>query len=181
VPSIILPEDEGTAIQPQAPAIPIIAFHDEDGAGTDSMDIITPPPRVPSPSFTLSSAPTIQVSSNEASGIAVPTIRFPGDDGDDRASPSPSFPTIAVPTTAPRSSNSDSVRVTPGHGIFCASCEGVIIGRIVSAMNKRWHPDCFKCETCRMLLEHVSSYEHDGKAYCHMDYHDVSFVPLSSC
>ena len=61
-----------------------------------------------------------------------------------------------------------------GPGIFCARCDGVIIGRIVTAMDQRWHPECFQCSVCHTLLEHVSSYEHDGRAYCHMDYHDVS-------
>ncbi|KIL00330.1 hypothetical protein PAXRUDRAFT_73537, partial [Paxillus rubicundulus Ve08.2h10] len=41
---------------------------------------------------------------------------------------------------------------------------------------QRWHPDCFRCALCNELLEHVSSYEHDGRAYCHLDYHE-SFTP----
>lgn len=32
---------------------------------------------------------------------------------------------------------------------------------------------CFRCDQCGELLEHVSSYENDGKAYCHLDYHEV--------
>jgi len=28
---------------------------------------------------------------------------------------------------------------------------------------------------CSELLEHVSSYEHAGKPYCHLDYHEVCF------
>ncbi|KAH7345256.1 hypothetical protein B0J17DRAFT_537672, partial [Rhizoctonia solani] len=58
----------------------------------------------------------------------------------------------------------------------CAGCSGAIAGRIVSAMGSRWHPHCFKCNDCGTLLEHVSSYEHEGKAYCHLDYHD-RFAP----
>ncbi|KZO94178.1 LIM-domain-containing protein [Calocera viscosa TUFC12733] len=61
-------------------------------------------------------------------------------------------------------------------GLFCAGCGGGITGRIVSAMEKRWHPACFKCEKCGELLEHVSSFEHEGKAYCHLDYHE-HFAP----
>ena len=26
---------------------------------------------------------------------------------------------------------------------------------------------------CKELLEHVSSYEHEGRPYCHLDYHEV--------
>ena len=59
-------------------------------------------------------------------------------------------------------------------GLICGGCNGPIIGRIVSAMGSRWHPQCFRCTVCEELLEHVSSYEHDGRPYCHLDYHEVS-------
>jgi hypothetical protein len=57
--------------------------------------------------------------------------------------------------------------------LICGGCDGPIIGRIVSAMSARWHPQCFRCTVCNELLEHVSSYEHEGKPYCHLDYHEV--------
>ncbi|KAI6040897.1 hypothetical protein EDC04DRAFT_2566444, partial [Pisolithus marmoratus] len=58
----------------------------------------------------------------------------------------------------------------------CGGCKGSIVGRIVSAMGIRWHPGCFRCTICNELLEHVSSYEHEGKPYCHLDYHET-FAP----
>lgn len=61
-------------------------------------------------------------------------------------------------------------------GLICGGCNGPIIGRIVSAMGSRWHPQCFRCTVCEELLEHVSSYEHDGRPYCHLDYHE-NFAP----
>ena len=61
-----------------------------------------------------------------------------------------------------------------GGGLICGGCHGPIIGRIVSAMGSRYHPACFKCTVCNALLEHVSSYEHEGQPYCHLDYHEVS-------
>lgn len=63
-------------------------------------------------------------------------------------------------------------RIEPDSAILCAGCDNPIIGRIVSAMQQRWHPQCFTCGVCNELLEHVSSYEHEGKPYCHLDYHD---------
>lgn len=63
-----------------------------------------------------------------------------------------------------------------GNGLSCAGCGGPIIGRIVSAMEQRWHPGCFRCSACNELLEHVSSFEHEGKPYCHLDYHE-NFAP----
>ena len=57
--------------------------------------------------------------------------------------------------------------------LICGGCNGSIMGRIVSAMGSRWHPACFRCTVCHELLEHVSSYEHEGQLYCHLDYHEV--------
>ena len=66
----------------------------------------------------------------------------------------------------------------PAGGLICGGCNGSIIGRIVSAMGSRWHPACFRCTVCNELLEHVSSYEHEGRPYCHLDYHEVrSSIP----
>ena len=64
----------------------------------------------------------------------------------------------------------------PAGGLICGGCNGSIIGRIVSAMGSRWHPACFRCTVCNELLEHVSSYEHEGQPYCHLDYHEVRSV-----
>ncbi|KAH0580837.1 hypothetical protein H2248_011995 [Termitomyces sp. 'cryptogamus'] len=61
-------------------------------------------------------------------------------------------------------------------GLRCGGCGEGIVGRIVNAMRQRWHPACFRCTVCGELLEHVSSYEWEGKAYCHLDYHE-NFAP----
>jgi hypothetical protein len=34
------------------------------------------------------------------------------------------------------------------------------------------------CGECGELLEHVSSYEFNGRPYCHLDYHDVSLMGI---
>ncbi|KAI8976723.1 hypothetical protein BD414DRAFT_580425 [Trametes punicea] len=61
-------------------------------------------------------------------------------------------------------------------GLVCGGCGGAIIGRIVSAMDMRWHPGCFRCCVCDELLENLSSYAHEGRPYCHLDYHE-RFAP----
>ncbi|KAI0366818.1 hypothetical protein BV20DRAFT_971322 [Pilatotrama ljubarskyi] len=61
-------------------------------------------------------------------------------------------------------------------GLVCGGCGGPIIGRIVSAMDMRWHPGCFRCCVCDELLENLSSYAHEGRPYCHLDYHE-KFAP----
>ena len=69
-----------------------------------------------------------------------------------------------------------------GGGLACSGCHGQITnGRIVSAMGLRWHPTCFKCSVCSTPLEHVSSYEHEGRPYCHLDYHEVRWPCFFLC
>ena len=60
-----------------------------------------------------------------------------------------------------------------GGGLSCGGCGGMIVGRVVSAMGTRWHPGCFRCCVCNELLENLSSYEKDGRSFCHLDYHEV--------
>lgn len=94
-----------------------------------------------------------------------------------RTLPRPPPGTQTPPSSTVSSSSSGSSVRPRGGGLVCGGCHKSIIGRIVSAMGLRWHPQCFKCCTCGELLEHVSSYEHDGKPYCHLDYHEVRTSP----
>ncbi|KAL5641523.1 hypothetical protein ACGC1H_001865 [Rhizoctonia solani] len=150
---------------PSPARAPAITHRDDDPA---------PAPGLPSFSFDLADeppepvGPAISVTSPRKPDPAGPRIQVDG------AEP----PSISILEDArPQLTNdrSDSP-VRHGGGLRCAGCGGAIAGRIVSAMGSRWHPHCFKCNDCGTLLEHVSSYEHDGKAYCHLDYHD-RFAP----
>lgn len=60
-----------------------------------------------------------------------------------------------------------------GSGASCATCQKWIGGRVVHAMNLTFHPDCFVCCHCSEQLEHVAFYEHEGRPYCHFDYHEL--------
>lgn len=60
-----------------------------------------------------------------------------------------------------------------GSGASCATCQKWIGGRVVHAMNLTFHPDCFVCCHCSEHLEHVAFYEHEGRPYCHFDYHEL--------
>jgi hypothetical protein len=63
-----------------------------------------------------------------------------------------------------------------GGGLSCGGCGGMIVGRVVNAMGAKWHPRCFRCCMCNELLENLSSYEKDGRSFCHLDYHEVWFI-----
>lgn len=83
----------------------------------------------------------------------------------------PRTPIRSVPYTDPSH---------PGPGILCAACNLVILGTTINAAGKRLHPDCLRCATCGVGLEHVSRYDHDGMPYCHMDYHEVSHFTMNA-
>ena len=147
-------------VTPQRDGTPLINVADHDSTPTSRSS-----PRRGSPGIVFAGLPTISVSSQDdadaGSSIVVPSINLPD---------SPKSPSHR-PTPYAQAGPS---RIQPTSAIICAQCNHPIIGRIVNAMKERWHPACFMCAECGELLEHVSSYEYEGKAYCHLDYHDVS-------
>lgn len=139
-------------------SLPTFNFPDPNSADGSEDDPIrhSPPDRTPSPGIAFTGLPVIAVSSEDNGGeirILVPLNSLPGE----------------IPSRAP-------TRVQPDTAILCSGCDQTIIGRIVNAMKQRWHPQCFRCDACEELLEHVSSYEYEGRAYCHLDYHDVGEI-----
>ncbi|KAJ7494599.1 hypothetical protein B0H11DRAFT_2002530 [Mycena galericulata] len=154
-----------------------------------------PPSKIPSLSFTGPSTPQIPSisfpdDSPPSTQVSVPQINFPGDDDgggptinvqDVDSKPAPQVfevPGISFAGGQPsqRSLPARPPTASQRRGLACGGCGGSITGRIVNAMGLRWHPECFCCTICNELLEHVSSYERDGKAYCHLDYHE-NFAP----
>ena len=112
------------------------------------------------PQINVFEVPGISIAGPEESDV--PAISVPGDEGR-------------------RQSKKARAQIDPQQrrgGLICGGCDGPIVGRIVNAMGARWHPDCFRCTVCDALLEHVSSYEHEGRAYCHLDYHEVGVPSL---
>lgn len=88
-----------------------------------------------------------------------------------------SFDDISVPH-AQRASHTSAadragVRVSAGIHQTCHGCDKWIGGAMVHAMNHAWHARCFVCAQCTTPLEHVSFYEHDGRPYCHLDFHEL--------
>nr|CDS32304.1 Four and a half LIM domains protein 3 [Hymenolepis microstoma] len=48
----------------------------------------------------------------------------------------------------------------------CAKCHKHIEGTIVTAMNKKWHSECFVCTGCHTPLAGQSFHNKDGAPYC---------------
>ncbi|RIA93053.1 hypothetical protein C1645_691012 [Glomus cerebriforme] len=71
-------------------------------------------------------------------------------------------------------STSNSTRPTSISSLLdCAACGKSISGNVLSAMDKKWHPDHFVCKKCGIPLEHVAFFEKDGNPYCHLDFHEL--------
>ncbi|XP_061469019.1 leupaxin [Rhineura floridana] len=52
-------------------------------------------------------------------------------------------------------------------GTVCHGCEKPIVGRCVSAMGHRFHPEHFVCAFCLTQLHNGVFQEQNGKTYCH--------------
>ncbi|KAK0444935.1 uncharacterized protein EV420DRAFT_1277255 [Desarmillaria tabescens] len=171
-PQIVLPDD--------SPAVPKIVLpgEDEPRGRSPSINRRPSPPSINGDS----SPPTITI----GGAPPPPQIIIPGDDDDKTPSISVNAPSPARQTTNVSTTTSKLPRV-PRSKLSCAGCRLPIIGRLVTASNSdkggglRWHPECFKCTICSELLEHVSSYERDGKMYCHLDFYETFAPKCSHC
>jgi len=41
-----------------------------------------------------------------------------------------------------------------------------IVGRVIRAMNNSWHAECFRCESCRVVLADAGFLRNAGRALC---------------
>ena len=53
----------------------------------------------------------------------------------------------------------------------CGACEKPIVGQVVTALGRTWHPEHFTCFHCNQELGTQNFFERDGKPYCEHDYH----------
>lgn len=73
------------------------------------------------------------------------------------------------------------------HGIHtipkgdCASCGKSIVGQVVIALGKMWHPEHYVCCHCGEEIGHRNFFERGGKAYCENDYHDLFSPRCAYC
>ena len=63
----------------------------------------------------------------------------------------------------------------------CHACSKVIVGQVIVALGKMWHPEHFACCQCGEELGHRSFFERAGKAYCENDYHNLFSPRCAYC
>jgi hypothetical protein len=44
--------------------------------------------------------------------------------------------------------------------------EQAIVGRVIRALQKCFHPDCFRCQLCHALLLEIGFSKNNGRALC---------------
>ena len=93
----------------------------------------------PSPSINV---PTIAEPADTVPLLNVPTINVPNDSEQE----------TEKPANAQRSWPGIQVRSKSSPALFCSVCDRPIAGRIVTAVGRRFHPNCFRCETCQTEL-----------------------------
>lgn len=68
--------------------------------------------------------------------------------------------------------------VAKGH---CAACNKQIVGQIVTALGRTWHPEHFVCAICSQELGTENFFERDDKAYCENDYREQFSPQCAYC
>lgn len=61
-----------------------------------------------------------------------------------------------------------------GRAPHCAGCDGLIVGRCITALGRRYHPEHFICTFCRNALTRGVFKELDGRAYCNSCFRRLS-------
>ncbi|XP_058487215.1 mucin-2-like isoform X1 [Solea solea] len=70
------------------------------------------------------------------------------------------------------------------HSLFsprCHYCNGPILDKVVTALDKTWHPDHFFCAQCGAFFGPEGFHEKDGKAFCRKDYFDMFAPKCGGC
>ncbi|KAK5645183.1 hypothetical protein RI129_006483 [Pyrocoelia pectoralis] len=63
----------------------------------------------------------------------------------------------------------------------CSGCEKPIVGQVITALGKTWHPEHFTCAHCSQELGTRNFFERDGKPYCEPDYHNLFSPRCAYC
>jgi len=63
----------------------------------------------------------------------------------------------------------------------CAACTEMVIGPVINAMDKQWHPECFVCAACKKPFKGGNFVEQDGKPYCDDDFNNLFGPKCPNC
>jgi len=81
----------------------------------------------------------------------------------------------------PMATTTPDGRAIQHSGPPCATCNQMIIGQCINALEKTYHPECFVCTSCNRSFPGGSFLEFEGKPYCEMDYNDLFSPRCMNC
>jgi len=64
---------------------------------------------------------------------------------------------------------------------MCASCGRNILGEVISALGKNYHPEHFVCGNCRQPLGTSNFFEQDGQPHCEKCYQELLCPRCAHC
>lgn len=64
---------------------------------------------------------------------------------------------------------------------MCAACSKPILGKVLDALGKQWHPEHFTCAACDIELSGRTYYESKGRPYCEKDFHELYAPRCAYC
>uniref|UniRef100_A0A6Q2XGF0 Transforming growth factor beta-1-induced transcript 1 protein n=1 Tax=Esox lucius TaxID=8010 RepID=A0A6Q2XGF0_ESOLU len=63
----------------------------------------------------------------------------------------------------------------------CSACQKPVVGQVVTALGRVWHPEHFVCSECEMELGSRNFFEKDGRPYCESDYFTLYSPHCAHC
>lgn len=63
----------------------------------------------------------------------------------------------------------------------CSACDKPIVGQVITALGKTWHPEHFTCAHCNQELGTRNFFEREAKPYCEPDYHNLFSPRCAYC
>ncbi|KFD69999.1 LOW QUALITY PROTEIN: hypothetical protein M514_06798 [Trichuris suis] len=63
----------------------------------------------------------------------------------------------------------------------CNKCQRAIVGDTLTAMERKWHPECFCCAHCHQPFGNSCFFLEDGKPFCEKDWNALFTTKCSAC
>ncbi|XP_055031943.2 transforming growth factor beta-1-induced transcript 1 protein isoform X2 [Misgurnus anguillicaudatus] len=63
----------------------------------------------------------------------------------------------------------------------CSACQKPVVGQVVTALGRVWHPEHFVCSECECELGNRNFFEKDGRPYCEQDYFTLYSPHCAQC
>jgi hypothetical protein len=63
----------------------------------------------------------------------------------------------------------------------CSKCQRKVMGEILTALQKQYHPECFTCSHCHKTFGTSSFFVENGQPFCEADWNNLFTTKCASC